>query len=114
MSSGSLQVLATVLRSRIPCPFVSSFFILFKEFRSIIISTKFGVLPFAHDSEALVRLLIEEPARFSILLTALVARGVIHSAEQISAGSGVDAQALNNIRMGVRMRACWSVFMTYV
>lgn len=44
---------------------------------------------------------MDDFARFSILLTAFVARGAIHSAEQTSAGSGVDAQALSNATAGI-------------
>jgi len=100
MSSGSSQVLETVLKSRIPWPFVSSLFSLLSDLESENIWIGLGVFPAAQDSETLLMFLIEDPARFSILLTALVARGAIHSAEQISAGSGVEAQALNMATAG--------------
>jgi len=43
---------------------------------------------------------MDDFARFSILLTALVARGAIHSVEQTSAGSGVEAQAVKMSKAG--------------
>lgn len=43
---------------------------------------------------------MEDFARFSIRSTALAVRGAIHSAEQTSAGSGVEAQALRNTKTG--------------
>ena len=104
---GSLQVLATVFRSRIPWPFVSSFFILFSALFNAIICNNPGVLPFANVSDAFLRVPIDDVARFSILFTAFVARGVIHSAEQTSAGSGVDAHALTRAKAG-RRRMAWN------
>jgi len=101
---GSLQVLATVRRSRMPFPSVSSFFILLSDLERVNISIGPGVLPFAKDCETFPRFLMEDPVRCSILATALVARGVIHSAEQTSAGSGVDAHPLAMANAGMRMR----------
>lgn len=48
---------------------------------------------------------MEDFDRFSILFIALVVRGAIHSEEQISAGSGVDAQALSKIKAGRHIAA---------
>lgn len=112
--SGSLQVLETVLRSRIPCPSLSSFFNLVSELDSLNICIGPGVLPAAQDLDALLRFLIEDPARFSILFTALVARGVIHSAEHISAGSGVVAHPLNIAIAGRMKRDLSMIFIRWV
>ena len=94
---GSLQVVATVFRSLIPWPSVSSLFNFFTAFDSDQSCNGPGVLPEAHVLETLLRVFMEEVARFSIFATALSARGAIHLAEQISSGLGVDAQALNLI-----------------
>jgi len=83
-----------------PCPFVSSFFILSRARVSWNICHGDGVFPDAQDSEALLSVRKEDLARLSILLTALVARGAIQSEEQISAGSGVEAQAVKMSKAG--------------
>ena len=100
--SGSLQVFATVFRSLIPCPPVSSFFILFMALFRDSNWSKPGCLPEAHVFETLEKVLNEDLAEVSIFLTALAARGVIHSAVQTSAGSGVEAHALKRRSAGRR------------
>jgi len=83
-----------------PCPFVSSFFILSKARVSWNICHGDGVFPDAQVSEALLSVRMDDFARFCILLTALVARGAIHSVEQTSVGSGVEAQAVRMSKAG--------------
>ena len=59
-----------------------------------------GVSPLAQVFETLENVLRDDLAELSILPTAFVARGAIHSDVQTSAGSGVDAQALSKRTAG--------------
>ena len=61
-----------------------------------------GCLPEAHVFDTLEKVLNDDLAEVSIFLTAEDARGVIHSAVQTSAGSGVEAHALNMRSAGRR------------
>jgi len=107
MIFGSLQVFATVLRSLMPWPLVSSFFIPLSAFKRASLSKKFSDLPLAKLFDVLRKAFKEELARFSIFPVALPARSEIHSVVQTFAGSGVEAQALNieTLRTDIAERA---------